>query len=94
MVNALLLTAWLGCQSFDTVSTMRALNRGAFEANPILSSSRPRLMTIKVSINVGMLVWYRKETRQAAKRGISTGMALGGCLAGAWNMANMPPRTP
>jgi hypothetical protein len=83
-MNPILLTAWLACQAFDAGSTYAALHSGNFvEANPVMSHGG--MYTLKVSVNIGGLLAYRKTHAK-----VIPALFMGtGCAAGTWNMMQM-----
>lgn len=84
MLNTLLLTAWIGCQSLDLGTTIHALHSKRFvEGNPVMAGRQ--MVPVKVSVNVGLLLWYRtipKEQRWA----LAAPAAASGCIPGALNL--------
>ena len=87
IVDALLVAAWFGCQSLDTVTTYQLMpNANIAEANPLIGQSRARLLTLKVSVNAGMLFAWTRSQRKAIRRTIASTMAVAGCLPGAFNL--------
>ena len=89
MIEGLLLTAWIGCQTLDTGTTYYALQRPHLyrEVNPLLGSLPNRMLGVKVSFNVGMLIW--REKRQATMSPLRVllplSMASAGCIPGVIN---------
>ena len=81
-MNALALAAWLACQSFDATTTTVALGRGYAEGNVIMSKGH---IPIRISINIGMLLAYRKTKAKV----IPITLAASGCAAGTWNTYQM-----
>lgn len=83
-----LLTAWLACQALDTTTTVVALNRPGFvEANRFMPNSPAGTIGIKVGVNLGAIIWYRKS--EDRPKAIPIIMAASGCAAGAVNLHAM-----
>ena len=85
-----LLISWLACQSFDVTSTAIALRDPRLhEANGIMRG--PQMYPIKVSVNIGALIWQRKLAKRAGKARyvLPVAMAVSGCVAGSLNMRTM-----
>jgi hypothetical protein len=87
-MNPLILTAWLACQSLDGATTAIALARpGMAEANPIMRMGH---VPIRVSVNLGALLLYRKAHKaNPGVRAIPYILAGSGCGVGAWNLAQL-----
>jgi hypothetical protein len=91
--NKFWLGAAIGGQVADTVSTVKALDRGCEEANPLFGSD-PSTGTI-VAIKVGVLVlaymateyWLPEDSRQSSRNWIYGALGVTGLAAGAWNSA-------
>ena len=87
-MNALFLTAWIACQSFDVASTAIALNNPRLkEGNPLMRG--PQLYTLKVSANIGAFFWQRDIARarptSKVRHVVPLTMAAAGCAAGTLN---------
>ena len=87
MTEALLLTAWLGCQAMDIHSTQSLLSQpGSAEGNPLLGQGAVRRNTIKLSVNgVMVFAYFKNRHRTPVKAGIAVGMAAAGCAGWWWN---------
>jgi len=87
-----LLAAWIGCQALDSSTTAVALRDARLmEGNPLLRG--PHFVTMKISVNVGALLWQRQIDKQrpasAVRRVLPIVMAGSGCGAGALNLRTL-----
>lgn len=91
--NKFWLSAAVGGQVADTVSTARALDRGCKEANPLFGSN-PSTGTI-VAFKIGALglaylvteYWLPEESRQSARNWVYGALGAAGFAAAGWNSA-------
>ena len=91
--NKFWLSAAVGGQVADTVSTVKALDRGCKEANPLFGSA-PSTGTI-VAFKVGALglaylateYWLPEESRQSGRNWIYGALGVAGFAAAGWNSA-------
>ena len=91
--NKFWLSAAVGGQVADTVSTVKALDRGCEEANPLFGSD-PSTGTI-VAVKAGALglaylateYWLPEESRQSGRNWVYGALGLTGFAAGVWNSA-------
>lgn len=74
-----LLTAWIACQSLDGGTTAYGFRHGFREGNVVMQRA---IVPIKVSVNVGAILWYRHTKRRA----LPVTYALAGCTGGSWNL--------
>lgn len=82
-MTGLLLAAWIGCQAFDTTSTLRMMGPHYAEGNPLYRNNRAAVAGIKVTVNlIGVAAWMRSEKTHRAVPLIFAGA---GCAAGTWN---------
>jgi len=87
-MNTLLLAAWISCQSLDIGTTIYALNNGNFkDVNPLMSSPG-RVITLKVSINIGTGLLYHEIRKPGSKKRmvIPIVMSTHGCISGIINL--------
>lgn len=88
LTKVLLYSSWIGCQSFDAISTAVALrNPGIIEGNPVMRG--PHIYAVKISVNVGLGFWQhayvRDHPQSKARFAIPVAMASAGCFAGMLN---------
>jgi hypothetical protein len=89
MLNAALLSLMVGCQGFDLGTTTAALTRPTIhEGNPVMRG--PQLVAVKVSVNVGAVLWQSHLTAThphgAVRWILPVGFAATGCTAGLLNL--------
>jgi hypothetical protein len=83
-MHTALLIAWLACQGSEIATTAIGLSRpGLREGNPLMAGKYR--YTVKVSVNVGALIWHR-QVREDQKWVIPSIMAGAGCTAAGWNL--------
>lgn len=86
-MSTLMLTAWIACQSLDLGTTLYGLRQpGIREGNPVMRG--PHLSSVKVSVNLGLLIW-RQQSRGPVRWVIPASMAATGCTAGALNIGTI-----
>ena len=91
--NKFWLSAAVGGQVADTVSTVKALDRGCKEGNPLFGED-PSTGAI-VAVKAGVLAlayatteyWVPAESRQSARNWIYGALGLTGFAAAGWNSA-------
>ena len=91
--NKFWLSAAIGGQVFDVVSTDRGLDRGCKEVNPLFGSD-PSTGTI-VAAKLGVLAlayatteyWLPEESRQSTRNWVYSALGVTGLAAGVWNSA-------
>lgn len=91
--NKFWLSAAVGGQVADTVSTVKALDRGCREANPLFGSN-PSTGTIVV-VKIGALAlayatteyWVPEASRQSARNWVYGALGVTGFAAAGWNSA-------
>lgn len=87
MFHALLLTAWIACQSLDASTTYVGLHSGHFqEANPFMKGRH--LFILKGTINLGIAAGTKFVDQKTSSIMAGT-MAVSGCLGGITNLHTM-----
>lgn len=91
MLDTLLLTAWIGCQSLDIGTTVYALQQPGYrETNPVVA--RGLFYPVKISVNVGAFLLWKdllKSNHRTAARVIAGSSAASGCVAGGLNLRTL-----
>lgn len=84
------ITLWLlaaSCQTLDAVTTVKAMERGYVDANPIMRNGG-WVVGVKVSVGIGSwFVW--KQSSKPVRHIIPAALAVNGCAGGIHNLRRL-----
>lgn len=90
-MNPWLLAAYLSAQALDGTTTVLALSRGGYEANPLMPNHPAWSVGVKIGVSVGTVRLLRTHSRThpTATRWIAIGAIATSATAGVWNVRQL-----